>query len=160
MSLVFQNIDPPSPSPPGECVPVPPLLGGGEGEDTLAGRREGWGSIFWKTRGKGLPSYSINLSTVLAFKGETLKRLPRLAIMVSSNQGLKIAKNLSFRLSFSFLFHLIKKIFSVCFGVLRASSLNRNNRNKYACFETNRNKPFYLTTPGAAKAHEDRQVQE
>ncbi len=32
MSLVFQNIDPPLPSPPGECVPVPPpLLGWGRG---------------------------------------------------------------------------------------------------------------------------------
>jgi hypothetical protein len=33
MSLVFQNIDPPPPSP-----PVPPAFVG-EGEDTLAGRR-------------------------------------------------------------------------------------------------------------------------
>ncbi len=41
---------PPSPSPPGECVP-PPLL---RGEDRLAGRS----SIFWKTREIGLPSYS------------------------------------------------------------------------------------------------------
>jgi hypothetical protein len=60
MSLVFQNIDPPSPSPPGECVP-PAFVGGG-GEDTLAGRRGG--SIYWKTREIGLPSYSNNLSTV------------------------------------------------------------------------------------------------
>ncbi len=44
---------PPSPSPPGECVP-PPLL---RGEDRLAERRGGWGSIFWKTREIGLPSY-------------------------------------------------------------------------------------------------------
>jgi hypothetical protein len=36
MSIVFQNIDPPPPSPPGECV-------GGGGEDTLPGRRGGWG---------------------------------------------------------------------------------------------------------------------
>jgi hypothetical protein len=28
MSLIFQNIDPPPPSPPGECVYPPPLLGG------------------------------------------------------------------------------------------------------------------------------------
>jgi hypothetical protein len=41
MSLVFQNIDPPTPSPPGECV-RPAFVGGG-GEDTLAGRRGGWG---------------------------------------------------------------------------------------------------------------------
>ncbi len=36
------------------------------GEDTLAGRRGGWGggvSIFWKTKEIGLPSYSNNLST-------------------------------------------------------------------------------------------------
>jgi hypothetical protein len=41
MSGVFQNIDPPPPlpSPPGECVP--PAFG--EGEDTLAGWRGGWG---------------------------------------------------------------------------------------------------------------------
>jgi hypothetical protein len=39
MSCVFKNIDPPFPSPPGECVP-PPLL---RGEDTLAGWRGGWG---------------------------------------------------------------------------------------------------------------------
>ena len=60
MSLVFQNIDPPSPSPPGECVP-PAFVGGGE--DTLAGRRGGGGSIFWKTRDIGLLSYINNLST-------------------------------------------------------------------------------------------------
>jgi hypothetical protein len=39
MSLVFQNIDPPSPSPPGEWV-LPPNKGGGY---TLARRRGGWG---------------------------------------------------------------------------------------------------------------------
>jgi hypothetical protein len=44
MSLVFQNIDPPSPPPslPSECVlpSPPPNKGGGY---TLAGRRGGWG---------------------------------------------------------------------------------------------------------------------
>ncbi len=39
MSGVFRNIDPPTPTPPGECVP-PPLV---RGEDTLAGWRGGWG---------------------------------------------------------------------------------------------------------------------
>jgi hypothetical protein len=39
MSLLFENIDPPPPSPPGECVP-PPLL---RGEDSLARQRGGWG---------------------------------------------------------------------------------------------------------------------
>jgi hypothetical protein len=60
MSLVFQNIDPPPPSPPGEFQFVPPAFVGVE--DTLAWRRGG-GSIFWKTRDIGLPSYSNNLST-------------------------------------------------------------------------------------------------
>jgi hypothetical protein len=39
MSLVFQNIDPPPPSPPGACV-LPPDKGGGY---TLARGRGGWG---------------------------------------------------------------------------------------------------------------------
>ncbi len=38
MSLVFQNIDPPPPSLPGECVP-PPLLGGGGGGHTRQSER-------------------------------------------------------------------------------------------------------------------------
>jgi hypothetical protein len=41
MAGVFQNIDPPPPSLPGECVP--PAFGAGE--DTLAGWRGGWGVI-------------------------------------------------------------------------------------------------------------------
>jgi hypothetical protein len=36
MTGVFQNIDPPPPSPPGECGPLV------RGEDTLAGWRGGW----------------------------------------------------------------------------------------------------------------------
>ncbi len=56
MSLVFQNIDPPPPSPAGECVS---LLGGGGRTHSPGGE----GSIFWKTRDIGLPSYSNNLST-------------------------------------------------------------------------------------------------
>jgi hypothetical protein len=43
MSLVFQNINPPTPSPPGGCVP-PAFVGGG-GEDTLAGWRGEGGNI-------------------------------------------------------------------------------------------------------------------
>jgi hypothetical protein len=50
MSLVFQNIDPPSSLRPGGGTNSP----GGEG---------GGGSIFCKTRETGLPSYSNNLST-------------------------------------------------------------------------------------------------
>jgi hypothetical protein len=44
MSGVFQNIDAPTLSPPGECVP-PPLV---RGEDKLARGRGGGVSIFWK----------------------------------------------------------------------------------------------------------------
>jgi hypothetical protein len=58
MSLVFQNIDPPSPSPPGKCV-LPPNKGRGT---QAPGGDGGGGSIFWKTRDIGLPSYSDNLS--------------------------------------------------------------------------------------------------
>ena len=62
MSRVFQNIDPPlrtsSVSSPG----VPPTLL--QVEDTLAGWRGGWGSIFWQTRDIGLASYNNNLSTL------------------------------------------------------------------------------------------------
>jgi hypothetical protein len=57
MSGVFQNIDPPPPSPPGECGG--PLV---RGEDTLAGWREGGGSIFCKPPDTAL--YSTYLSTL------------------------------------------------------------------------------------------------
>jgi hypothetical protein len=44
MSLVFQNIDPPPPFSAGRVCTVPPaFVGGGGGEDTLAGPRGGWG---------------------------------------------------------------------------------------------------------------------
>ncbi len=59
MSLVFQNIDPSPHSPLGECVP--PAFIGGRGHTRRAERGVG-GSIFWKTRDIGLPSYSNNLS--------------------------------------------------------------------------------------------------
>jgi hypothetical protein len=62
VSLVFQNIEPPPPSLPGECVP-PPLLGG---RTHSPGGEGGGGSIFWKTRDIGLPSYSNNLSRLSA----------------------------------------------------------------------------------------------
>ncbi len=69
MTLVFQNIDPPPPSPPGECVVCTPrLCGGGGGGRTHSPGGEGGGrSIFWKTRDIGLPSHSNNLSTNLAY---------------------------------------------------------------------------------------------
>jgi hypothetical protein len=55
ISLVFQNIDPPSPSPPGESV-LP--LQQRRGVHTRRAERGMGGSIFWKTREIGLPSYS------------------------------------------------------------------------------------------------------
>jgi hypothetical protein len=56
---VFQNIDPPPPSLPGECVPPRHWCGG---EDTLARGRGWWGSIVWKTPDTAL--YSIYVSTL------------------------------------------------------------------------------------------------
>jgi len=53
MSLVFQNIDPPPPSQPGECF-LPP--------QTRRAERGVGGSIFWKMRDIGLPSNSNILS--------------------------------------------------------------------------------------------------
>jgi hypothetical protein len=51
---VVQNIDPPPPSPPSECVPSSPRSKA-EGTQTLAGRRRGWGGlIFWKTPAIGI----------------------------------------------------------------------------------------------------------
>jgi hypothetical protein len=64
MSLVFQNIDPPPPSPPGECVLPPTKAGGGY---TLAGRRGGWGVNILEDERRRLPSYSNNLSTNISF---------------------------------------------------------------------------------------------
>ena len=69
MSCVFQNIDPHLPLRPANVYP-PPLL---RGEDTLAGRRGGGGSIFWKTRDIGLASYSNNLSTYSSVYGDAQK---------------------------------------------------------------------------------------
>jgi hypothetical protein len=58
MSGVFQHIDPPTPSSPGECVPA--AFGEGGRTHSLGG--EGWGSIFWKTPGTAL--YSTYVSTL------------------------------------------------------------------------------------------------
>jgi hypothetical protein len=52
MSGVFQIIDPPPPSPTGECVP--PAFGAGVGHIRWVER--GWGSKFWKTPNTALYS--------------------------------------------------------------------------------------------------------
>ncbi len=57
MSGVFQNIDPPSPSPPSECVL--PLHQRRGVHNTRQGAEGGGGSIFWKTQDIGLASYSV-----------------------------------------------------------------------------------------------------
>ncbi len=62
MSLVFQNIDPHPPLRPASVYPRLFFWGGG-GRTHALGGEGGGGSIFWKTRDIGLPSYSNNLST-------------------------------------------------------------------------------------------------
>jgi hypothetical protein len=53
MSCVFQNIDPPPPSPPGECVPSAFVAGGGHTRWVVRGVG---GSVFWKTQDTALYS--------------------------------------------------------------------------------------------------------
>jgi hypothetical protein len=61
MSLVFQNIDPPTPLSARRVGPPPQR----RGVHTRRAERGGGGSIFWKTRNIGWPSYSNNLSTIV-----------------------------------------------------------------------------------------------
>jgi hypothetical protein len=70
MSSVFRKIDPPTPSPLGECEPPPPPLLVW-GEDTLAGWRGGGGSIVRKTPETAL--YSIY--TLCLIRTMTLQKL-------------------------------------------------------------------------------------
>ncbi len=67
--MLLKNIDPPPPSPPGECLPPPPLL---RGEDTLAGRRGGWGvNVLEDARHSSvLYLYRILFGSPLSFVGE------------------------------------------------------------------------------------------
>jgi hypothetical protein len=60
LRLPKYSIDPPLPSPPGECVLPPTTKAGGTHSP---GGEGGGGSIFWKTKDIGLASYSNNLST-------------------------------------------------------------------------------------------------
>jgi hypothetical protein len=61
MSCAFQNVDPPPPSPPGECAFV---AGGGL---TRRVERGVGGSIFWKTQDTALHSTYIESSLFLGF---------------------------------------------------------------------------------------------
>jgi hypothetical protein len=63
MAGVFQNIDLPPPSPPGECVPLARLWCGGR-THSLVGEGGG-GSIFWKTSDTAL--YSMYVSTLWSY---------------------------------------------------------------------------------------------
>jgi hypothetical protein len=53
MSCVFQSVDPLPPSPPGECIPVPPRLWCGGRTHSPGGEGRG-GSIVWKTQDTAL----------------------------------------------------------------------------------------------------------
>ncbi len=64
MSCVFQNIDPPPPSPPGDCVPPAFVAGGGHTRRVERGDGE---SIFRKTQDTALYSTYIESSLVFAF---------------------------------------------------------------------------------------------
>ncbi len=70
MSLVFQNIDPPPPLPARRGCPPPPPPPTKAGGTHSPGGVRGGGSIFWKTRDIGLPSYRNNLSTERTKKEE------------------------------------------------------------------------------------------
>jgi hypothetical protein len=61
MSLVFQKMTPHPPLRPASLSSPPPPTKAG-GTHSPGGEGDG-GSIFWKTRDIGLPSYSNNLST-------------------------------------------------------------------------------------------------
>ncbi len=63
MSFVFQNIDPPLPSPPRECV----LCCGGRTHSP--GGEGGGGSIFWKTQDTALYSTYIESSLIDTISG-------------------------------------------------------------------------------------------
>jgi hypothetical protein len=80
MSGVFQNIDPPPPSSPGESVP--PAFGAG-GTHSLVGEGGG-GSIFWKTPDTAL--YSTYVST-LCFKSRMYFYLYTKAVLDIPNNG-------------------------------------------------------------------------
>jgi hypothetical protein len=109
MSLVFQNIDPPTPLST-RRVCTPRLCWGGGGHTRQGERGVGGGSIFWKTRDIGLPSYSNNLSTVSTFLYTSfpLFLIGFLLLMWQGNMGkgksndsLKRLGRLSFTYSFS-----------------------------------------------------------
>jgi hypothetical protein len=66
MALVFQNINPPSPSPPGECVPPAFVAGGGK---TRRAERGMGGQCF----GRREPSdYPLTVKYVLRVYGHTV----------------------------------------------------------------------------------------
>ncbi len=72
VSDVFQNIDPPPPSPPSECV-LPPHQRR-RSKHSPGGEGDGW-SIFWKTPAIGLASYN-NLSAMLSVTSSVSQKAP------------------------------------------------------------------------------------
>jgi hypothetical protein len=75
MSCVFQNIDPPPPSPPGECVP---LCCGGRTQSP--GGEGGGGSIFWKTQDTALYFTYIESSLGVLMTNKITSLFPELAL--------------------------------------------------------------------------------
>ncbi len=75
MSGVFQNIEPPTPSPPGECIPPPPRLWCGGRTHSLGGKGGGV-SIFWKTPDTALYSTYVSTLWVRALNKNKLSRPP------------------------------------------------------------------------------------
>ena len=89
MSLVSKILTPHPPLRPASVYPHPALL---RGEDTLAGRRGGGGSIFLETRDIGLPSYSNNLSTA----GTKHFMFRRIVWGLPKGLGIQLAENFFF----------------------------------------------------------------
>jgi hypothetical protein len=86
MSSVFQNIDPPPPSRPGECVP-PPLV---RGEDTPLGGEGGGGSIFWNTTGKALYSTYVSTLWMKGFLIRSLQEIEHVIVGSCQQEGLAV----------------------------------------------------------------------
>jgi hypothetical protein len=69
MSFVFQNIDPPPPSPPGECV-LPPNKGGGYTLQTRRAERGMGGQYFGRRETKDCP-----LTVIISLRfGQSLEK--------------------------------------------------------------------------------------
>jgi hypothetical protein len=78
MAGVFQNIDPPPPSPPGELVP--PAFGAGGRTHSLVG--EGGGGSIWKTSDTALYSTYVLCGNTFRIKKEKILCLHRRGLQI------------------------------------------------------------------------------